>query len=217
MDGPGGEGAVRYSGVARVELPLPPAETRTAIAPSLPRTGNGADPGAAHDMDQRATVALDPSLIEDGPSGRSQDRPGRSAPLFAYARPFNFEDRRPKVAVMILGLGLRAELFDAALALPGPIGLQLSPYAPTCPPWSSGRAAPARGAAGFADGAHGLSRERPGAALLADNSPEENLSAWTGCCRAPPGTPHWPALAAALPPASTPPRCSTCWPSAVSR
>jgi polysaccharide deacetylase 2 family uncharacterized protein YibQ len=53
--------------------------------------------------------------------------------LFAYAQPFDFSDRRPKVAVIILGLGLRADLFDAALALPGPVGLQLSPYAPDLP------------------------------------------------------------------------------------
>ena len=130
----GGEGAVRYSGVARVELPLPAAATRAAIALPPSQTGPAPDPGAAPDTDESAAVAVDPSLIEDGHFGPlPRIGPDGRRPLFAYARPFNFEDGRPKVAVMILGLGLRADLFDAALALPGPLGLQLSPYAPDLP------------------------------------------------------------------------------------
>ena len=130
----GGEGAVRYSGVARVELPLPAAETGISIAPPLRQSRYAPGPGAAHDTDESAAVSVDASLIEEGPFGPlPKIGPDGRRPLFAYARAFNFEDRRPKVAVMVLGLGLQAELFDAALALPGPIGLQLSPYAPDLP------------------------------------------------------------------------------------
>ena len=97
--------------------------------------------------------------------------------MFAYASAFNFEDSRPKVAVMILGLGLQAELFDAALALPGPIGLQLSPYAPDLP------ALVARARRAGHEVLLGLPMEPadypasdPGPhTLLADNSRDENL------------------------------------------
>jgi polysaccharide deacetylase 2 family uncharacterized protein YibQ len=119
----GGEGAVRYTGIARVELPLPP--------PASSRALEQVDPALPRDADELAAISLDPSLIEDGPFGPlPRIGPDGRRPLFAYARPFNFEDARPKVAVLVLGLGLQAELFDAALALPGAIGLQLSPYAP---------------------------------------------------------------------------------------
>jgi polysaccharide deacetylase 2 family uncharacterized protein YibQ len=127
----GGEDAVRYSGVARVELPLPAVETPAPVAPTPPQTARSPASGAAPDTAVGATVSVDPSLIEQGPFGPlPRIGPDGRRPLFAYARPFNLADARPKVAVVILGLGLRADLFDAALALPGPIGLQLSPYAP---------------------------------------------------------------------------------------
>jgi hypothetical protein len=117
-----GQGAVRYTGVARVELPLP-------AAPAWPV--DGTPPRGAVAI---GAGALDPSLTEDGPFGPlPRIGPDGRRPFFEYARPFNFEDVRPKVAVLLLGLGLQAELFDAALALPGPIGLQLSPYAPDLP------------------------------------------------------------------------------------
>jgi uncharacterized protein len=113
------EGAVRYTGVARVEWPLP-AAAREAVDLALPRSA----------VEVR-TVPLDFSLTEDGPFG-PLPRIGSDGrrPFIEYARPFNFEETRPKVAVLLLALGSQGELFDAALALPGPISLRLSPYAP---------------------------------------------------------------------------------------
>jgi uncharacterized protein len=117
-----GEGAVRYTGVARVELPLPAA------------SGGAADPALPRSAAEVRTVPLDFTLTEDGPFGPlPRIGPDGRRPLFEYARPFNFADARPKVAVLLVGLGLPAELFDAALALPGAISLQLSPYAPDLP------------------------------------------------------------------------------------
>ena len=174
----GGEGAVRYSGVARVELPLPAAATRAAIAPSPPQTGHAPDPAAAPDTDESAAVAVDPSLIEDGPFGPlPRIGPDGRRALFAYARPFNFEDGRPKVAVMILGLGLRADLFDAALALPGPLGLQLSPYAPDLPALvERARRAGHEVLLGLPMEPADYPASDPGPhTLLVDNSHEENL------------------------------------------
>jgi polysaccharide deacetylase 2 family uncharacterized protein YibQ len=113
--------------------PLPAAEPRIAAAPPLLQGGHAPEPGAPPDMKDSA-AAVDLSLIEPGPFGPlPRIGPDGRRPFFAYAQPFDFSDRRPKVAVIILGLGLRADLFDAALALPGPVGLQLSPYAPDLP------------------------------------------------------------------------------------
>jgi hypothetical protein len=117
-----GQGTVRYTSVARVELPLPAAAARRAVD-ALPRS-----------MVAIGAAPFDASLTEAGPFGPlPRIGPDGRRPFFEYARPFNFEDTRPKVAVLLLGLGLQAELFDAALALPGPISLQLSPYAPDLP------------------------------------------------------------------------------------
>jgi uncharacterized protein len=117
-----GDGAVRYTGVARVERPLPTA------------SGAAADPALPRNVGEVRTVPLDITLTEDGPFGPlPRIGPDGRRPLFEYARPFNFADGRPKVAVLLLGLGLQTELFDAALALPGAISLQLSPYTPDLP------------------------------------------------------------------------------------
>ena len=136
MDGPGRRRrrALQRRGQGRAAV----ARGRDAGRPSLRlrrRLGDAAgSPARRPTRIESATVAVDPSLIEHGPFGPlPRIGPDGRRPLFAYARPFNFEDARPKVAVLILGLGLRAELFEAALALPGPIGLQLSPYAPDLP------------------------------------------------------------------------------------
>ena len=118
-----GAGGVRYTGVARVELPLPAAAPQRASSDALPQ-------GVA----QTGAPRLDITLTEAGPFGPlPRIGPDGRRPFLEYARPFNFEDDRPKVAILVLGLGLEATLFDAALALPEPISLQLSPYAPDLP------------------------------------------------------------------------------------
>jgi uncharacterized protein len=160
------EGAVRYAGVATVELPLP-AAAREAVDLPMPRSAV-----------EIRTVPLDVALTEDGPFG-PLPRIGSDGrrPFIEYARPFNFEDTRPKVAVLLLDLGLQAELFDAALALPGPISLQLSPYAPDLPSLVER----ARGAGhevllDLPMEAADHSAGDPGPyTLLADNSSDENL------------------------------------------
>jgi polysaccharide deacetylase 2 family uncharacterized protein YibQ len=157
---------VRYTGVASVELPLL-AAARDAVDLALPRSAV-----------EIRTVPLDFTLTEDGPFG-SLPRIGSDGrrPFIEYARPFNFEDARPKVAVLLLGRGLQVELFDAALALPGPISLQLSPYAPDLPALVE-RARDA-GHEVLLDlpmepADHSASDQGP-YTLLADNSSDENL------------------------------------------
>jgi uncharacterized protein len=119
------EAPSRSTGVARVELPLPPELARPAPAPGSPSDG-------ADDVERK--IRPDLALLEDGPFGPlPRIAPDGRRPFLAYALPFNLEDRRPKVAVLLVGLGPQRELLDAALTLPAPIGLQFSPYAPDLP------------------------------------------------------------------------------------
>ena len=114
------EAALRYAEVARIELPLPPRSAQHV--PPAPGPGNV------------ESAVPDLALLEEGPFGPlPRIAPDGRRPFLAYARPFNLEDSRPKVAVLLVGLGLERELLDAALTLPAPISLQFSPYAPDLP------------------------------------------------------------------------------------
>jgi polysaccharide deacetylase 2 family uncharacterized protein YibQ len=114
------EAPSRAAGVARIELPLPPAAAPAAAA-------GGPSAAAKH----AGRIRSDLALFEDGPFGPlPRIAPDGRRAFLAYAVPFNLEDRRPKVALVLIGLGLERELRDAALTLPAPIGLQFSPYAP---------------------------------------------------------------------------------------
>jgi uncharacterized protein len=118
------EAPLRYAGVARIQLPLPPGSAQHVPAAPVPSAG----------PDNVESVPPDLALLEDGPFGPlPRIAPDGRRPFLAYARPFNLEDRRPKIAVVLIGLGLQRELLDAALTLPAPISLQFSPYAPDLP------------------------------------------------------------------------------------
>ncbi|MBK8906535.1 MAG: divergent polysaccharide deacetylase family protein [Rhodospirillales bacterium] len=75
--------------------------------------------------------APDPELTEDGPHGplpKISDN-GRK-PWIAYARPFDVRNDRPRVAVLVTGLGLsEANTAKAIERLPSAITLAFSPYA----------------------------------------------------------------------------------------
>ena len=118
------EAPLRYTGVARIELPMPPGFARPSPGVTDVPAGTG----------NVEVVRPDLALLEDGPFGPlPRIAPDGRRPFLAFARAFNLEDRRPKVAVLLVGLGGRSELLDAALTLPAPIGLQFSPYASDLP------------------------------------------------------------------------------------
>ena len=54
-------------------------------------------------------------------------------PLKTYARPYDRRDDRPKVAVMVTGLGPQADATNASFHLPGAISLMFSPYTEDLP------------------------------------------------------------------------------------
>lgn len=93
-------------------------------------------PHAAEDVKR---LRPDRTLLEDGPFGPlPRIAPDGRRPFLAHALPFNLEDTRPKIALLLAGLGRQRELLDAALTLPAPIGLQFSPYAPDLPAMVTG-------------------------------------------------------------------------------
>lgn len=77
-----------------------------------------------------AVADPDPALIErlrDGSLPRIAED-GR-APWRTYARPFDQADRRPRIGVLVAGLGISESATEAVIArLPGPISLAFSPY-----------------------------------------------------------------------------------------
>lgn len=57
-------------------------------------------------------------------------------PWSTYARPFNVDDDRPWVAILVMNLGLSQRETDAAIQLlPGPVTLSFSPYADGLERW----------------------------------------------------------------------------------
>ncbi len=77
------------------------------------------------------SLAPDPGLVEQSPDGPLPiiGRDGREA-WQVYARPFAASDHRPRVAVVISGLGLDAAATRAAVTrLPAAVTLGFSPYA----------------------------------------------------------------------------------------
>ena len=126
----GGEGQVYYTGVPRVQLALPSAPAGPpAFAPDA-KTDAAAAPQPG------MPVPMLPELVEEGPYGPlPRIAPDGRRPFLAYARPFNLDDQRPRIALLVLGLGLQTDLSEAAINLPGEFSLHFSAYAADLPAW----------------------------------------------------------------------------------
>jgi len=126
----GGEGPIHFTGVPQLQLPLPrsPADV-PAVLPE-------AEPGGTSSSQSAVSASVLPALIEDGPFGPlPRIAPDGRRPFLAYARPFDLDDQRPRIAVLVVGLGLQADLTAAAIGLPGEISLHFSAYAPDLSSW----------------------------------------------------------------------------------
>jgi uncharacterized protein len=115
-----GSAQVRFTDLPRIELALP-AEP----GPASPREGEFRGPEPAP-----------PALLEDGRYGPvpriASD--GRR-PLVAYARPVDPDDARPRLALLVVGLGLQDRLTSRAIDLPGAVSLHFSAYATELDAW----------------------------------------------------------------------------------
>jgi len=158
----GDEGSPQFTEIAAIERPLPsapaPIETEveapvegedTAAQAALGSTApdEAAEPSETTESDESEPTAAEPTgpsipapadltLVDASPYGPLPKigADGRR-PLTAYARPADLEDPRPKIAIMVLGLGLQADATLAALALPGVMSLQFSPYSVDLASW----------------------------------------------------------------------------------
>lgn len=147
-----------------VETPAPePAPAPRAEAPTPPAPGPEAAPSApspapsqalvipappAYEPPERRTPAPapdgltpapDPALVEqtrDGPLP-IVGKDGRK-PWQVYARPFDQNDKRPRVSLIISGLGQSTGATEAAIQrLPGPVTLAFSPYGKNLEQWTT--------------------------------------------------------------------------------
>lgn len=103
-----------------------PPQVASVPPPPPPPPGSGVVPPSA-----------DPGLIEQtsvGPLPRIGDD-GR-LPWQVYARPFDNRDTRPRIAIIMSGLGLSGAATQAAIqGLPGPVSLAFQPFADNLEQW----------------------------------------------------------------------------------
>ena len=81
---------------------------------------------------------IDPALLNKGPDGALPRfaRDGRM-PWRYYAGHFAYKGPRPRIAIVITGLGLKRSITDAAIRkLPPVVTLAFSPYAENLPRWT---------------------------------------------------------------------------------
>jgi hypothetical protein len=76
-------------------------------------------------------LVADPKLIEDSAQGPLPAiAPDGRTPVAAYGMPINVNDKRPKIAIIVDGLGIGAKATaDALMSLPPQITLGIPPYA----------------------------------------------------------------------------------------
>lgn len=170
--------------------PLPPSPS--PAPPSNPTAGpvKAAPPKMQNLAAQRAgrdapgpAADPDPALLEAGAESASERLPRISAdgrmPMQVYAAGFDSSSRRPRVGVVVAGVGLNQADSDAAIhALPGGITLAVSPYATNLTQLlDAARAAEHEYLVSIPMEPQGFPLNDPGRqALMASLSPEQNRS-----------------------------------------
>lgn len=141
--------------------------------------GGGVELPLAAPPQAGAAAAPDPALVADSPDGKLPIiGPDGRQPWQVYARPFDAADKRPRVALVIAGLGLDAAASRAAIALPAAVTLGFSPYAHELPNWiGAARAAGHEVVLGLPLEPADFPRQDPGpGTLLTTLEPQQNLA-----------------------------------------
>jgi polysaccharide deacetylase 2 family uncharacterized protein YibQ len=120
---------------------VPPQDAAAAASQSLlpPPIAQDATAPPGFDHGQALAPAPDSDLIERSATGFLPviGRDGRQ-PWQVYARPFDLNDKRPRVAVIISNLGISATQTDAAINhLPASVTLAYQPYSRRLGEWIS--------------------------------------------------------------------------------
>lgn len=109
----------------QVQVPVVSAAAFASIAP--PAVADAPlDAGDTTDLREESMEGVLPKVASDG-----------RKPWQVYAKPYSKQDDRPRVAIVIAGLGLSAAASDAAIRLlPGSVTLAFSPYAQGLKDWA---------------------------------------------------------------------------------
>lgn len=127
----GGAAALQWLGPPPAPpKPVPPA-AHLALAPAAPAQ----PPRPIPPQPSRPIAAPNPALLEPSPDSPKALLPRIGAsgltPMQAYAGSFNQADPRPRIGLVIAGIGLSASESRVAIEnLPGAVTLAFSPYAP---------------------------------------------------------------------------------------
>lgn len=110
-----------------VAKPAAKVATRTVVPKKLPRVAPDTPLAPSPDPALVQTTALGP-LPRIGTDGR--------LPRKVYAKPFDTADKRPRVAIVVTGLGLSAAATESAIqGLPGSVTLAFAPYSNRLNEW----------------------------------------------------------------------------------
>lgn len=125
--------------VAVAPAPAAPVATNTPGAVPERVAAPAADPAPAPSSVQRSSAsvgrspggAVEPALQEAGPHGPlPRVGPDGRTPIRAYGHPFDRSDTRPRVGLIVGGLGMNAAVTEEAIRrLPPAVTLAFSPYA----------------------------------------------------------------------------------------
>lgn len=126
-------------------VPLQPEKSLASALPQAAPAQEG-DTGPADAPPQLANLPAgpavlppdsDPELVERTPQGfLPKVAPDGRQPWQVYARPFEADDTRPRIAVVFTSLGLSSAATEAAIqGLPGGITLAFQPYADNLQHW----------------------------------------------------------------------------------
>jgi hypothetical protein len=129
----GGAATLAWLGPPAAEAPPSVAPAPATPAPATPAPMAPQPPAAALPAltAMPALPFVEPALVEPSAVGLlPRVAPDGRSPMQAYARPFDARETRPRLALIVGGLGLNASLTEQAIAaLPPTTGLAFSPYA----------------------------------------------------------------------------------------
>ena len=108
-------------------VPTPAPVAQPAPIPATPKPAKPSQPPPADGLAR----APDPALVEASRFGRlPRVAPDGRKAWQAYARPFDANDQRPRISIIVGSLGLSGAATEGAIQrLPGPVTLSFSPYA----------------------------------------------------------------------------------------
>lgn len=132
-----GEQVVRITGAVQ-KAPAQTIETTPATTPNpSPEPVDFWAEEEQPPMEIMLAVAPITGLVENGPDGLLPIRSkGGLTPLKAYARPFDVADTRPRIAILIGGLGLSEQATEKAINhLPGEVTLSFAPHGENLQQW----------------------------------------------------------------------------------